>query len=44
MIPNKRLLPDGRMHFSHGPIDLVIQADGSAEALHAAHERCLAPL
>ena len=38
MTPNKLLLPDGRLHFSHGPIDLVIQADGSAEALHAAHD------
>jgi ApbE superfamily uncharacterized protein (UPF0280 family) len=31
--------PDGRLHFSHGPIDLLIQADGKADAIRAAHER-----
>lgn len=30
-------LPDGRWHFQHGPIDLVIGADGDAPALAAAH-------
>lgn len=30
-------LPDGRWHFQHGPIDLVIDADGDAPALAAAH-------
>jgi ApbE superfamily uncharacterized protein (UPF0280 family) len=39
MAPQRNPLPDGRMHFSHGPIDLVIQADGDAEALALAHER-----
>jgi uncharacterized protein len=31
-------LPDGRWHFQHGPIDIVIGAEGEAEALAAAHE------
>jgi len=30
-------LSDGRWHFQHGPIDLVIGADGDADALAAAH-------
>ncbi len=39
MAPQRNPLPDGRMHFAHGPIDLVIQADGDAEAIVLAHER-----
>ena len=31
-------LPNGRWHFQHGPIDLVIGADGAAGAVAAAHE------
>lgn len=31
-------LPDGRWHFQHGPIDLVIGAEGEAAAVLAAHE------
>ncbi|MCC6867711.1 MAG: UPF0280 family protein [Burkholderiales bacterium] len=31
-------LPEGRWHFQHGPIDLVIGADGDAGAVAAAHE------
>jgi uncharacterized protein len=31
-------LPDGRLHFQHGPIDLVIGADGDPEAIGAAVE------
>jgi ApbE superfamily uncharacterized protein (UPF0280 family) len=31
-------LGDGRWHFQHGPIDLVIQAEGGAAAVAAAHE------
>ncbi|MGE0802782.1 MAG: UPF0280 family protein [Lautropia sp.] len=31
-------LPDGRWHFQHGPIDLVIGADGEAAAVAAAHQ------
>ena len=30
-------LPGGRLHFQHGPIDIVIGADGDAQALAAAH-------
>jgi len=32
------LLSDGRWHFQHGPIDLVIGADGDADVLAAAHD------
>ena len=31
-------LPDGRWHFQHGPIDIVIGAEGVAAAVEAAHE------
>ena len=31
-------LPDGRWHFQHGPIDIVIGAEGEASAVQAAHE------
>jgi ApbE superfamily uncharacterized protein (UPF0280 family) len=31
-------LTDGRWHFQHGPIDLVIGADGDAAVLAAAHD------
>ena len=31
-------LPDGRWHFQHGPIDIVIGAEGEAAAVAAAHE------
>jgi ApbE superfamily uncharacterized protein (UPF0280 family) len=31
-------LPDGRWHFQHGPIDIVIGADGDAAAVASAHE------
>ncbi len=31
------LLPGGRWHFQHGPIDIVISAEGDALALVAAH-------
>lgn len=37
MPAQRHLLPDGRWHFQHGPIDLVIGAEGSASALAAAH-------
>ncbi|MES2991370.1 MAG: UPF0280 family protein, partial [Pseudomonadota bacterium] len=30
-------LADGRWHFQHGPIDLVIGAEGEAAAVDAAH-------
>ena len=31
------LLPGGRWHFQHGPIDIVIAAEGDAAAVQAAH-------
>lgn len=34
----RALLTDGRWHFQHGPIDLVIGAHGDAHAVEAAHE------
>lgn len=37
MTPQCTSLADGRLHFAHGPIDLVIQADGRADAVEAAH-------
>lgn len=36
--PSRHLLPDGRLHLAHGPIDLLISADGTAEAVAAAFE------
>ncbi len=30
---------DGRWHFQHGPIDIVIGADGEAASVEAAHEK-----
>jgi ApbE superfamily uncharacterized protein (UPF0280 family) len=37
MSAQRALLPDGRWHFQHGPIDIVIGAEGEAHALRAAH-------
>jgi uncharacterized protein len=37
MVAQCASLPDGRLHFSHGPIDLIIQADGSPDSIHAAN-------
>ena len=34
--PTAALLPDGRLHLQHGPIDIVISADGSERAVEAA--------
>ena len=31
-------LPGGRWHFQHGPIDIVVGADGDAQAVEAAHQ------
>lgn len=39
MGPARMRLPDGRWHFQHGPIDLVMQADGDALAVDLAMER-----
>lgn len=38
MGPTRSPLPHGRLHFQHGPIDLVIAAEGEAGAVQAAHE------
>lgn len=37
MQASRTQLPDGRWHFQHGPIDIVIGANGSPQALEAAH-------
>ena len=34
----RALLSGGRWHFQHGPIDIVIHAEGQADALQAAHQ------
>ena len=38
MQAQRALLPDGRWHFQHGPIDLVIGAEGEARAIELAHD------
>lgn len=38
MTAQRALLSGNRQHFSHGPIDLVIGAEGEATAVAAAHE------
>jgi len=38
MQPQRAFLDDGRLHFQHGPIDLVIGAEGEPAALADAHE------
>lgn len=35
----RKALTDGRWHFQHGPIDLILQAHGQPEVVAAAHER-----
>ena len=37
MPAQRHLLPDGRWHFQHGPIDLLIGAEGSTAVVTAAH-------
>ncbi len=39
MNAQRLLLPDGRLHLQHGPMDIIIGADGAASAVAAAHER-----
>jgi ApbE superfamily uncharacterized protein (UPF0280 family) len=36
--PQRQRLPGGREHWQHGPIDLVIRADGEAQAVTRAYE------
>jgi ApbE superfamily uncharacterized protein (UPF0280 family) len=38
MAAQRALLSDGRWHFQHGPIDIVIGANGTPQAVHDAHE------
>jgi ApbE superfamily uncharacterized protein (UPF0280 family) len=38
MAAQRQPLPDHRWHFAHGPIDIVIGADGDDNAVRAAHE------
>jgi ApbE superfamily uncharacterized protein (UPF0280 family) len=38
MAAQRQPLPGQRWHFQHGPIDIVIAADGDARAVQAAHE------
>jgi ApbE superfamily uncharacterized protein (UPF0280 family) len=38
MNASRNTLRAGRLHFQHGPIDIVIGAEGEAGAVHAAHE------
>ena len=33
--PTAALLPDGRLHLQHGPIDVIVSADGSEAAVEA---------
>ncbi len=35
----RKLLSDGRWHFQHGPMDLILQAEGVCDAVAQAHER-----
>lgn len=38
MEAQRHALHDGRRHFQHGPIDLLIHAEGDAPAVNSAHE------
>jgi len=38
MTAQRQPLPGARWHFSHGPIDIVIGADGDAAAVQSAHQ------
>lgn len=40
MTATRAPLDADRWHLQHGPIDLIIGADGEAAAVHAAHEAC----
>jgi uncharacterized protein len=37
--PAMARLPGGRLHFQHGPIDLILLAEGASEAVEAANQR-----
>ena len=38
MTATRTRVSDGRWHFQHGPIDIIVGAEGSVAALEAAHE------
>ncbi|HEX7934796.1 MAG TPA: UPF0280 family protein [Paraburkholderia sp.] len=40
MNPSRIRLDATRQHWQHGPIDLILSADGEPHALHAAYEAC----
>jgi len=40
--PQSALLPDGRLHLQHGPIDLIVKAFGAPAAVRAAYARATA--
>src|SRR5262245_47605 len=41
--PQARWLPDRkRLHLNHGPIDLIVEAFGAPEELHAAYSQAVA--
>ena len=42
MSAQRMQLPDGRWHFQHGPMDIIIDARGLADAVEVAHERAWA--
>lgn len=43
MRPHHRLLPDGRrLHLGHGPIDLIVQAEGADAGVAEAYRRAVA--
>ena len=42
--PQARVLPGGRLHLQHGPIDLILAAEGEREAAFAAAGTCFATL
>ena len=39
--PHMRVLPDGRLHLSHGPIDLIIQAWGAPGEVAGSYDRAV---
>ena len=39
MTAHRMQLPDGRWHLQHGPMDIVLGASGTADAVALAHER-----
>ncbi|WP_284165494.1 UPF0280 family protein [Frigidibacter sp. SD6-1] len=42
MTATARLLPDGRLHLQHGPMDLIVEAWGAPDAVRAAYTRAWA--